>query len=290
MVADSGLGKKRVIVAVLLLAWVLAGLFYGGFILASFLALFVFIGTREFVEIARNRGMNPPFYFTVGAAFALLGIASLKEYSLLFGTFVFFAVAAFLIILFRGVKARVNDLAITMLALVYTGVFPLHMLMIRDFDARSFSVFGYEFNIGIGLVIMMFLTVAACDIGAFYSGKFFGKHALWKEVSPKKTKEGSIGGTVAGILVSVIVGCIIGLNIVISLMTGILVSLFAQLGDLVESMIKREAGIKDSGTLFPGHGGVLDRSDSYIITVVAAYYYFKYFVVNNIFATFSFTI
>ncbi len=282
MSTNNGLDKKRVVVAILLLAWILAGLYFGGILLALFLALFIFVGSCEFVDIARVRGMNPPLYFIIAADFFLLGLASFKMYNLLFGAFVFFAVTAFLIILFRGKKARVNDLSMTMLALVYTGVFPLHIVMIRDLNTDTFTLLGQNFNIGIGLVILMLLAVAACDIGAFYSGKLLGKHPLWKEVSPKKTIEGSTGGTIAGVLISIIIGYFIGLSFIESLITGVLISLFAQLGDLVESMIKREAGIKDSGTLFPGHGGVLDRADSYIITVVAAYYFFKHFILQDI--------
>lgn len=283
MQKNEGLDKKRVVVAILLLAWIIGGLYFGGILLALFLGLFIFVGAKEFVDIAKARGIHPPLYFIVVADFLLLGMTSLKLYTLLFGAFVFLALFAFLIILFRGKEAKVNDLSMTMLALVYTGIFPLHLLMIRDLGTTSFNILGQSLNIGIGLVILLFLIVAACDIGAFYSGKLFGKTPLWKEVSPKKTIEGSTGGTIAGILISLVIGYFIGLSPVQSLATGIIVSVFAQLGDLAESMIKREAGIKDSGALFPGHGGVLDRSDSYILTVVAGYYYFKYFIVQNIF-------
>ena len=94
--------------------------------------------------------------------------------------------------------------------------------------------------------------------------------------------EGAIGGTIAGILMSVLIGNFIGLSITHSLIAGFILSLTAQLGDLVESMFKREVGIKDSGTILPGHGGMLDRADSYIFTAAAGFYYFKYFVVHNL--------
>lgn len=279
---NKGLDKKRVVVAVLLLAWILAGLFFGGIILALFIGLFVFVGTKEFVQIAEARGMKPPFSFVVISNFLLIGLTSLKFYDLLFGALVLISLIAFLIILFRGVEAKVNDLAITLLGLVYTGVFPLHLLMIRDIETSTFTIMGQSFNIGIGLVLLVFIIVAATDIGAFYSGKLWGKNPLWKEISPKKTIEGSVGGTITAVAISLIIGYIIGLSILNSFIIGLLISIFAQLGDLAESMIKREAGIKDSGSLFPGHGGVLDRSDSYIFTVVAGYYYFYFFLVNDV--------
>lgn len=284
---DKKLDKKRVIVAILLLAWILGGLYFGGILLALFLALFIFVGTKEFVGIAEKQGMHLPFSYIVTANFFMLTLASLKLYNFLFGSFVFFASVAFLIILFRGAEAKINDLSSSLLGLVYTGIFPLHIVMIRDLNDTTFSILGQEHNIGIGLVMMLFLIVAACDIGAFYSGKLFGKNPLWKEVSPKKTIEGSTGGTLAGILIALIAGYFIGLNSIESIISGIIVSMAAQLGDLIESMIKREAGVKDSGNLFPGHGGVLDRSDSYIFTVVAGYYFFKHFVVQDFSAVFS---
>ncbi len=287
MNTDKGLDKKRVGVAILLLIWIMASLYFGGFVLAAFIGIFIFIGTQEFINIMRSKGINPPFYFIIFADFSLILLAFFRLYTLLFGTVVFFAGIAFLLILFRGKDAKINDLAMTILALFYTGVFPIHVVMIRNMDSSSFSILGQDYDIGIGLVVLMFLCVAACDIGAYYCGKLWGKRPLWKEISPKKTVEGSTGGILASIIIAVIIGYFIGLDVITSVITGILVSIFAQLGDLAESMIKREAGIKDSGTVFPGHGGVLDRSDSYILTSVAGYYYYKYFVINDISAVFS---
>lgn len=285
MSEQGGLGVKRVIVAIFLLVLVLAAVFFGGILLALFLGFFVFVGTREFVAIAKSKEMNPPFWFIFGANLLILTLAAFGRDELLFGAFTFVGLAAFLLILFRGENSRVNDLSITMLAVVYTGVFPLYALLLRNLDLTAFSIMGKSFPIGIGVVVLVFLATAMCDIGAFYSGKTFGKHPLWKSISPKKTIEGSIGGTLVGTTAAVLVGLFIGLNLVQSIIGGLLVTIAGQLGDLSESMIKRDVGIKDSGDVFPGHGGVLDRADSYIFAVVAGYFYFKYIIIFDIFTS-----
>ena len=142
-------------------------------------------------------------------------------------------------------------------------------------------LYGKHIDPGIGYIVLMFVVISVCDIAAFYVGTKLGKTPLWPEVSPKKTVEGAVGGTIASILGAVIVGHFIDLSLVHSIISGFILSLAAQFGDLAESMIKRDAGFKDSGDLLPGHGGMLDRADSYVFTGAVAYYYFSIFVNNG---------
>ena len=100
-------------------------------------------------------------------------------------------------------------------------------------------------------------------------------------VSPKKTVEGALGGTFLAVLSALVVGYFINLPWYHALIAGLLVTVFAQLGDLSESLLKRDAGVKDSGSSLPGHGGFLDRTDSYIFTIPVLFYYLKYFVASN---------
>ncbi|OGI03970.1 MAG: hypothetical protein A2Y25_01060 [Candidatus Melainabacteria bacterium GWF2_37_15] len=257
---------KRIIVAIILLALTIGAFISGGFPLALFVGAFVFVGVRELVNIAKAHGMNPPFHFIVLSCFLLIGLTSFKLYNLLFPAFTIIAILSFLAILFRGKEARINDVSITLLSIIYAGIFPIHIIMTRDLDVR--------------FVIFIIFTIAACDIAAYYIGIRFGKNPLWKEISPKKTIEGSAAGTIGGLALALFMGNVMGLSVIQSLTIGFLIVILAQLGDLSESMLKREVGIKDSGTVLPGHGGVLDRTDSYIFTGVVAYYYFKFFVVG----------
>lgn len=115
---------------------------------------------------------------------------------------------------------------------------------------------------GAWLLLLIIGVVAAADIGGYFSGRRFGKHKLAASVSPGKTLEGFLGGFCANLLLAIIIADITDSNLWLLLAVVIPTSLFSVLGDLLESMVKRHAGVKDSGTILPGHGGILDRVDS----------------------------
>jgi len=124
-------------------------------------------------------------------------------------------------------------------------------------------------------------TILACavtwctDIGAFFVGRRFGRTSFFSSISPKKTAEGAAGGLAAGIVAAAIVVAAGGLHVPWPLapLVGLTVSAIAQAGDLVESLLKREAGVKDSGAIIPGHGGVLDRVDSLLFAITLTFYW-----------------
>ena len=124
-------------------------------------------------------------------------------------------------------------------------------------------------------VLWALFTIFASDTGAFCAGKAWGKHLLAPAISPGKTWEGAIGGLAVAIVISLLLSFLFSLPFVYwqAMLIGGIISLFAQFGDLVESLLKRNMDVKDSGKLMPGHGGILDRADSIIFTGVAVYYY-----------------
>lgn len=115
---------------------------------------------------------------------------------------------------------------------------------------------------GAWLVVIIAGVVAAADIGGYFAGRKFGKHKLAPAVSPGKTWEGFVGGQVANLLLAVLIAYFTGSRIGLVLAVIVPTSLVSVLGDLLESMVKRHAGVKDSGAILPGHGGILDRVDS----------------------------
>lgn len=271
----------RVAVATVFLSITLLSIIIGSWALALFLGVLIFLGSKEFVNFSKAKGFNPSFNTIILIDFCLLLFAFLKlpQYFpliLTIGT-----ILACLVILFRGKNATISDVSTTMFCVMYGGWLPMHIMMLRNLNHFGINLFGCHVREGLGYIILIFLVITLSDIAAYYIGINFGKTKLWPEISPKKTVEGAIAGTTGGLLAAVVVGYFIGLNIYISIIAGIILSLAAQVGDLTESMMKRDAGFKDSGNLLPGHGGVLDRADSYIFTGAVAYYFFKLFVIGG---------
>ncbi len=136
---------------------------------------------------------------------------------------------------------------------------------------------------GTATLPLAFFIPWGCDTMAYFGGRFFGKHKLIPDVSPKKTVEGAISGTVGAALIAMLYGYLVSLltsltpNYLLLAVSGAGVSILSQCGDLIMSLIKREQGIKDYGTIFPGHGGVLDRFDS-ILIAAPTLYFIGYFV------------
>ena len=130
---------------------------------------------------------------------------------------------------------------------------------------------------GRDLLFVLFFCTWACDVFAYFTGRRFGKHKLCENVSPKKTWEGSLGGAAASLLCAASGALIFRLPLLHTAALGLFCGILGQAGDLAESVLKREAGVKDSGNIIPGHGGMLDRFDSMLINAVAAYIIFGLF-------------
>lgn len=258
-------------------------LLYGGIALLALISVFVYIGSKEYVQILEHKGFYPSLkiMFFSDAIFALL--AYFNRFDLVAFVFTICSISAFLWVLFRGCQPYIANVSTTILGFVYAGWFPLHLLLIRGLNAENYKGF-LKLNIqndGLGYVVFLFTTILLTDTGCYYFGKKFGKHKLSPVISPKKTVEGAIGGTVCALIGALVIGHFIHLPLYHRIILGLLCTAFAQMGDLCESLIKRDAGVKDSGSTLPGHGGFMDRTDSYVFTIPLMFYYLKYFVVSN---------
>lgn len=172
-------------------------------------------------------------------------------------------------------KNAVHDLSYTMLGQMYVAL-PLSMINVLAFRTATDGNIHFYYLLPLSVFIFLWTN----DTGAYCVGSLFGKHKLFPRISPAKSWEGSIGGgvlvLVAAFLVSLLDqnhGNLSGLNTLQWLGLGLVVTVFGTWGDLVESLIKRTLGIKDSGTILPGHGGMLDRFDSSLLAIpVSAVY------------------
>jgi phosphatidate cytidylyltransferase len=247
---------------------------YGGIALLLLLSVVIFFASKEYVKILEHKGFYPSLKVILISEFILAIITYCNRTDLVAGALTTCTFLAFMWVLFRGRQPYIANVATTILGFVYCGYFPLQLQLLRDMHCE-------QYNDGLGFVVMMFTAVLLTDVGCYYAGTKYGKHKLAPVVSPNKTIEGSIGGVICAIFGAVIVGCVIGVEWYLSALAGLICTTFGQIGDLCESLIKRDAGVKDSGNSLPGHGGFLDRTDSYIFTIPVMYYFCKYFIFSN---------
>ncbi|MDX1763170.1 MAG: phosphatidate cytidylyltransferase [bacterium] len=162
-----------------------------------------------------------------------------------------------------SVSPAVGEAAVTLLGLFYAAFLFGYIILIRGEPHGS------------GWVLFLFLVVWGGDTGAFFTGKTFGKRKLMERISPKKTWEGAAGGLACSGLLAALAWVLFlspRYTFLQILLLGIILGGVGQIGDLVESLLKRSAGVKDSGTLLPGHGGVLDRFDGILLSAPVLYY------------------
>lgn len=227
-------------------------------------AAVVGVCAAELFHALRRSGYQPATLLGLVACVSMVGAAYWKgelALPLVLGLTVVFTLLSYLV----GVVqvAPTMNLAVTVFGVAYVGLL------------GSFAALILAFPNGTGVLIGVVLVVAANDAGALLAGQKFGSRPLSPDISPGKTVEGVVGGGLAGIAVSWLVLGIIGLHpwsggSAVAL--GLVVAVAAPLGDLCESMIKRDLGVKDMGTVLPGHGGLLDRFDSLLFVLPAAYY------------------
>lgn len=158
-------------------------------------------------------------------------------------------------------RSRFIDVSVLFLGWCYTGYLLSFLLLYK-----TSSGLPHRF-----LILFVLATAASSDMGSFFCGRKFGKKSLYPTVSPKKTVEGAIGGSLITWIVGTIIGvlCVNEFNLVRSFVASVTLSVTAPLGDIIESMLKRQQGVKDSGAILPGHGGLLDRLDSLLFSFPA---------------------
>ena len=258
----------------------------GGIPLTALCLIIVFIGSKEYTKILENKGFTPSYKIIIASSLIFAFIAYFNRLDLLPLAITVSTFMAFMWVLFRGKQPYIANVATTILGFVYCGWFPLHLLLLRDIGNLEPVYNGFlKTNPtleGAAYALLLLFSVILTDSCCYYAGIQFGKHKLAEVISPNKTIEGAIGGTAMCVLFCLIFGIFVfHLAWYHALVIGLLIAGFAQIGDLCESMIKRDAGVKDSSDIIPGHGGFLDRTDSYILTIPVIYYYLEFFVENN---------
>ncbi len=219
------------------------------------------LAAAEFYAMQRRERRLPNEIFGIVAAVAMPIVTALMGLPGLMAV-VTALVAASLVWHTFFLRVRTADTAETVFGAVYTGFLLAYLVLIRSYEA------------GLILSLAVVLSVWMNDVGAYFIGSMIGKHKLAPQISPKKSWEGFLAGAIACVAVWAVVPFVPGSGVAmpLALLTGVAVALSSVIGDLAESRMKREAGVKDSGTSLPGHGGFLDRLDSLILVCLVAYW------------------
>ena len=246
----------------------------GGLGFLALVAVQVTIGLIEFYGMMRGRGLRPYRRLGVLASLALLWIC--YDHHVPYVGFLTTAVLLLVLALeLRRPEARqrVEDIAVTCFGVLYVGWLSAHLVLLRELPWRA----GTGYDQGASYVLLAFFVTWSCDTGAFAIGRLFGRNRPWSRISPRKSVEGSVGGLVAAVVAGLIARAWFApfLRLGDALAIGLLVGVFAQVGDLVESLLKRDASHGDSSDIIPGHGGILDRFDSLYFGAPIVYYYLK---------------
>ena len=256
----------RILTACVLIPLLVLILFFSGTLVYP-IAWAILAGVAVF-ETFRVFGREKDFWLSIPAYLIAVGLpfgfyfTSVGAKIMLAAIFVYLLWVISVTVFRRGIFPFA-DAASVFVAVIYISV-----------GFAALSAIRYGIGFGKYLCLLAFIGPWTTDTFAYFTGRFFGRHKLIPEVSPKKTVEGSVGGTVFCIVGYIVFGLIMqfGYGFTVNYwmlgIAGLLVAVISQIGDLIASLIKREHGIKDYGRIFPGHGGVMDRFDSVLTTSI----------------------
>lgn len=276
----------RILSAIIAIVLALGMIILGGWYFTLCFGLIVYLGLQEYFELARATGIMPAAKTTIAMSLLLLIVATVSPFLAdalmpIAGTIICFY------LLFQPKLATIADIASSILGLFYGGYLPSYWVRLRglgnaelsNLPLDGFFPTSFPFSLevlpqGLVLTLLAFGCIWAADIGAYIFGKWLGKTRL-TDISPKKTVEGAVLGVLGCVAVATAGSWYLGWpgKPLSGMALGLLIGIASLLGDLTESMMKRDAGVKDSGQLIPGHGGILDRTDSYVFIAPLVYYF-----------------
>lgn len=262
--------NSRVIVALIGIPFIVGLCIVGKIPFLIFILLIGIISFNEFSQMLKSKNLFPNKLI----GFIAVSIIIVNEYKsyIDYHTFLVTLIIVLLLIeLFRNKASAINNVGSTLLGIFYVGIFSGSIIDLRELYSESY----FTYTQGGYLILSILISIWLCDSAAYFIGSAYGLHKLMLRVSPKKSWEGAI----AGFIFSVI-GMIVSKSLMLEFLStfdaiviGIIVGVFGQIGDLIESLIKRDANVKDSSSLIPGHGGILDRFDSLLFSSPIIYLY-----------------
>jgi phosphatidate cytidylyltransferase len=249
----------------------------GGYHFLLLIGAIIFVGMWEFYRMMEAKGIRP--YKIIGILCALVLSWYVFHWNGIYAN-LFLTVAVVMLMCLeltrKETKMATTHIAITILGVIYIGFLGSHLIMLREHPLRI----NLDYDYGASFVFLAFVVTWAGDTGAYIVGSAVGKRPLLPRVSEKKTREGSLGGLVFAGAAALAAKETFApyLELWEAVVLGVLAGVVGQFGDLFESLIKRDADIKDTSEMIPGHGGVLDRFDSLLFTAPLIYYFIRFVV------------
>jgi len=267
---------SRVIVAIFGAPLIILLILKGGIPFVILVLIINLVAQFEFYKLNETKKMLPlKIVGSIGTIaitilFYKFGIE--KIWIIIFPLFYF----ALLIELFRNKASSTLNLASTVWGLFYPAAFFGFMILIRELP----NELGSEYQLGGRWLLLMLIIIWICDTAAYFIGKTIGKHKLFFRVSPNKTVEGAVAGLIFSFITAYIFHLTYIKDLTLSqcMVIAFIAGTMGQIGDLIESLFKRDAGVKDSSNLLPGHGGMLDRFDAPLFVAPLVYFYLKLIV------------
>jgi phosphatidate cytidylyltransferase len=275
----------RVLSAIVAIVLALGMIMLGGWYFTLGFGILIYLGQLEYFQLVRAKGIVPAGKTTLVVSQLLLIISTVAPTTLADAVLPVAGTLICFYLLFQPKLSTIADISASILGLFYGGYLPSYWVRLRSLGNAEMSNLPLDgfwttsldphlLPIGLTTTLLAFSCIWAADIGAYVFGKFFGRTRL-SDISPKKTVEGAVFGVAASVAIGILGSWYLdwkGFPLT-GLALGLLVGIASLLGDLTESMMKRDAGVKDSGQLIPGHGGILDRADSYVFTAPLVYYF-----------------
>jgi len=268
--------RTRAVWGILFATTIIGAILLGSYTFALLFLILSVLALREYYSLCVLAGFSPQVYpgLIAGTVVFILSFLT-AQHSVAFKAFNYLIPFIYIFPvyeLFRKKKNPFVNIALTGFGIVFVSI-PFAMLNFLAFpEFEGANIYNY------GLLISLFIFVWAGDSGAYIFGVRFGRHRLFERISPKKSWEGLFGGVVTAIATAWILTFVFTkYSFALLSVMAIVVVISGTLGDLVESMIKRSIGVKDSGRFLPGHGGLLDRFDSILLASPVIYFVFQFF-------------
>jgi phosphatidate cytidylyltransferase len=261
----------RIIVSAIAIPAIVVVSYFGRYYFFVFVLAIAVVSFYEFCLFVRFKEIEANLFLGILSVILLI-TNSFRNFIDFYAMLILVVLILTIVELFRNKGSAIINLGTTLIGILYIGLFASALVSIREYYPAEYVRGGL-------LILSILFSIWICDSAAFFGGTALGKHKMFPRVSPKKSWEGAVFGLLFAV-VAMITSKAVFLDFISwkdTVLIGLIIGIVGQFGDLIESLFKRDAGVKDSSDFIPGHGGVFDRFDSLLYTAPVVFLYIKYF-------------